>query len=155
MPVIRPIPPPTGPGTFLTWKDVIREDRISEVAVASMRVGGVRGALREADQQTRERALAAIEEALRGRVLDGEGGSPEVSCSSPAAPDNVTAVDGNRQWRYRTVSEPFSARLRDAEIRLWQERRPAGRAGDLATRLVTKRAVNERRNPRITPTRRG
>ncbi len=23
-------------------------------------------------------------------------GSPEVSCSSPAAPDNVTAVDGNR-----------------------------------------------------------
>ncbi len=22
MPVIRPIPPPTGPGTFLTWKDV-------------------------------------------------------------------------------------------------------------------------------------
>ena len=51
---------------------VIREDRISEVAVASMRVGGVREALREADQQTRERALAAIEEALRGRVLDGE-----------------------------------------------------------------------------------
>ncbi len=37
-----------------------------------MRVGGVREALREADQQTRERALAVIEEALRGHVLDGE-----------------------------------------------------------------------------------
>ncbi len=45
-------------------------------------------------------------------------GSPEVSCSSPAAPDNVTAVDGNRRWRYRTVSEPFSARLHNAAIRL-------------------------------------
>jgi SAM-dependent methyltransferase len=51
---------------------VISEDRIPEVAVASMRVGGVREALREADQQTRVRALAAIEEALRGRVVDGE-----------------------------------------------------------------------------------
>ena len=51
---------------------VISEDRISEVAVASMRVGGVREALREADQETRDRALTAIEEALRDRVLDGE-----------------------------------------------------------------------------------
>lgn len=51
---------------------VISEDQISEVAVASLRVGGVREALRDADQQTRDRALAAIEEALRGRVLDGE-----------------------------------------------------------------------------------
>jgi hypothetical protein len=51
---------------------VISEDQISEVAEASMRVGGIREALKEADQQTRDRALAAIEEALRGRVLDGE-----------------------------------------------------------------------------------
>ena len=51
---------------------VISEDRISEVAVTSVRVGGVREALREADQPTRERVLAAIEEAMRARVADGQ-----------------------------------------------------------------------------------
>jgi hypothetical protein len=51
---------------------VISEDRIPEVALASVRVGRVREMLREAGQQTRERALAAIEEALHARVQDGE-----------------------------------------------------------------------------------
>ena len=51
---------------------VISEDQIPEVAVASARAGGVREALRDADDHTRQRALAAIEQALRGRVQDGE-----------------------------------------------------------------------------------
>ena len=51
---------------------VISEDRIPEVALTSVRVGGVREALRDADQQTRERALAAIEEAMRARLHDGQ-----------------------------------------------------------------------------------
>ena len=51
---------------------VISEDRIPEVAVASARAGAVREALRDADDRTRQRALAAIEQALRGRVQDGE-----------------------------------------------------------------------------------
>jgi SAM-dependent methyltransferase len=51
---------------------VISEGRIPEVALASVRVGGVREALRDADGDTRQRALAAIEEALRARVQDGE-----------------------------------------------------------------------------------
>jgi SAM-dependent methyltransferase len=51
---------------------VISEDRIPEVALTSVRVGGVREALRDADQQTRERALAAIEEAMRARLQDGQ-----------------------------------------------------------------------------------
>jgi SAM-dependent methyltransferase len=51
---------------------VISEDRIPEVALTSVRVGGVREALRDADQQTRERAVAAIEEAMRARLQDGE-----------------------------------------------------------------------------------
>jgi SAM-dependent methyltransferase len=50
----------------------IGEDGIPEVAQASFHVGGVREALKDADDQTRERALAAIEEALRARVQDGE-----------------------------------------------------------------------------------
>jgi SAM-dependent methyltransferase len=50
----------------------ISEDRIPEVARASFRVGGVREALREADDDVRQRALAAIEQALRARVQDGE-----------------------------------------------------------------------------------
>jgi SAM-dependent methyltransferase len=50
----------------------ISEDRIPEVARASVRVGGVREALRDADDGTRQRALAAIEKALRARVQDGE-----------------------------------------------------------------------------------
>jgi len=51
---------------------VISEDQISEAALASVRVGGIRDALRDADDHTRQRALAAIEEALRARVQDGE-----------------------------------------------------------------------------------
>jgi SAM-dependent methyltransferase len=51
---------------------VIVEGQIPEVALASVRVGGVREALRDADGHTRQRALAAIEEALRARVQDGE-----------------------------------------------------------------------------------
>jgi SAM-dependent methyltransferase len=51
---------------------VISEDRIPEVALTSVRVGGVREALRDADQHTRERALAAIEEAMRARLQDGQ-----------------------------------------------------------------------------------
>ena len=51
---------------------VISEDRIPEVALTSIRVGGIREALREADDHTRQRALAAIEDALRGRAEDGE-----------------------------------------------------------------------------------
>ena len=51
---------------------VISEDRIPEVALTSVRVGGVREALRDADQQTRERALAAIDEAMRARLQDGQ-----------------------------------------------------------------------------------
>jgi hypothetical protein len=51
---------------------VISEDRIAEAAVASVRVGGLRQALRDADDQTRQRALAAIETALRARLHDGE-----------------------------------------------------------------------------------
>jgi len=51
---------------------VISEDRIPEVALTSARVGGVREALPDADQQTRERALAAIEEAMRARLQDGQ-----------------------------------------------------------------------------------
>jgi hypothetical protein len=51
---------------------VISEDQISGAALASVRVGGIRDALRDADDHTRQRALAAIEEALRARVQDGE-----------------------------------------------------------------------------------
>ena len=51
---------------------VISEGRIPEVARASVRVGAVREALRDADDDTRQRALAAIEEALRARVQDGQ-----------------------------------------------------------------------------------
>ncbi len=39
---------------------VISEDRIPEVAVTSVRVGGIRQALRDADGHTHQRALAAI-----------------------------------------------------------------------------------------------
>jgi SAM-dependent methyltransferase len=51
---------------------VISEDRIAEVAVTSVRVGGIRQMLRDADDQTRQRALAAIETALRARLHDDE-----------------------------------------------------------------------------------
>ncbi len=51
---------------------VIGEDRIPEAALASVRVGAVREMLRDAGQHTRARALAAIEQALRGRLHDGQ-----------------------------------------------------------------------------------
>jgi DNA-binding MarR family transcriptional regulator len=51
---------------------VIDEDRIPEVALTSTRVGGVRQALADADEPTRQRALAAIEAALRARLADGQ-----------------------------------------------------------------------------------
>jgi len=51
---------------------VISEAGIPEAASASVRTGAAREALRDADEQTRERALAAIEEALRARLQDGQ-----------------------------------------------------------------------------------
>jgi SAM-dependent methyltransferase len=51
---------------------VASENRIPEIAQASARVGGVREALRDADDGTRRQALAAIEGALRARAQDGE-----------------------------------------------------------------------------------
>jgi hypothetical protein len=51
---------------------VISEDRIPEAALASARAGGGGQALREADDQTRQRALTTIETALRARLHDGE-----------------------------------------------------------------------------------
>ena len=49
----------------------ITEERIAEVAATSMRVGAVREALKEADDDLRARVLAAIEDAMRQRVHDG------------------------------------------------------------------------------------
>jgi hypothetical protein len=51
---------------------VITEDRIPEVAATGARGPGGRQALRDADGETRQRALAAIETALRARLHDGE-----------------------------------------------------------------------------------
>lgn len=51
---------------------VISEERIPEVASASLRTGRVRAMLQDADERTRERALVAIEEAMRARLQDGE-----------------------------------------------------------------------------------
>jgi SAM-dependent methyltransferase len=51
---------------------VISEDEIPGAALTGVRTGGASGALRDADQQTRDRALAAIEEALRARLRDGQ-----------------------------------------------------------------------------------
>ena len=91
-----PVPDPAGPGPFSLADParvravlgaagfgsiaitphadyvVISEDRIPEVAATRARGGGVRQALRDADDQTRQRALAAIEAALRARLHDGE-----------------------------------------------------------------------------------
>lgn len=50
---------------------VIPEGRISEIALTNTRVGPVREALRDADEQTRDRARAAIEAAWRARLEDG------------------------------------------------------------------------------------
>jgi SAM-dependent methyltransferase len=51
---------------------VISEARIPETASAAIRGGAAREALRDADEPTRERALAAVEEALRARLQDGQ-----------------------------------------------------------------------------------
>ena len=51
---------------------VISEDRIPEVASTRLRTGRVRVMLQDADERTRERALAAIEEAMRARLQDGQ-----------------------------------------------------------------------------------
>ena len=51
---------------------VIPEEGIPEAVTASVQVGGVREALREADDQTRQRAVAAIDEAFRARLQAGE-----------------------------------------------------------------------------------
>jgi SAM-dependent methyltransferase len=51
---------------------VISEAGIPEAASASIRGGAAREALRDADEPTRERALAAVEEALRARLQDGQ-----------------------------------------------------------------------------------
>ncbi len=66
---------------------VINEDRIPEVALTSVRIGGVREALRDADQQT------LSERSPRSRKPCAPGSSaarcvlPEVSFSSPVMPD--------------------------------------------------------------------
>jgi SAM-dependent methyltransferase len=54
---------------------VISADRIPEAALTSVRMGGLREALQDVDQRTRERALAAIEDALRARLHDGQVGT--------------------------------------------------------------------------------
>lgn len=51
---------------------VISEAGIPEAARAGARAGAVREALQDADEPTRERALAAIEAAFRERLQDGE-----------------------------------------------------------------------------------
>jgi SAM-dependent methyltransferase len=51
---------------------VIAEDQIPEAARASTRVGGIREMLRDADERTRASALAAITEAMRARLENGE-----------------------------------------------------------------------------------
>lgn len=51
---------------------VITEDRIPEVAATGARGPGGRQALRDVDGETRQRALAAIETALRARLHAGE-----------------------------------------------------------------------------------
>lgn len=51
---------------------VITEDRIPEVAATGARGPGGRQALRDVDDETRQRALAAIETAFRARLRDGE-----------------------------------------------------------------------------------
>jgi SAM-dependent methyltransferase len=48
------------------------EDRIADVARISTRVGAAREALRDADDDTRRRAVEAVEAALRARVENGQ-----------------------------------------------------------------------------------
>ena len=51
---------------------VISETTIPEYAATSLRIGAAREALKDADEDTHRRALAAVEEALRARVEGGE-----------------------------------------------------------------------------------
>ncbi len=51
---------------------VATDDRLPAIVEASVRMGVVREALREADEATRQQVLAAIEQALRDRVDHGE-----------------------------------------------------------------------------------
>lgn len=51
---------------------VIAEVDIPEIALSRARVGAAREALRDADDQTRQLAVAAIEDAFRARVSDGQ-----------------------------------------------------------------------------------
>jgi SAM-dependent methyltransferase len=51
---------------------VVTEDRIPQMAAIATRVGAVRELLADADQSTKDRVRAAIEDALRARVEDGE-----------------------------------------------------------------------------------
>jgi SAM-dependent methyltransferase len=51
---------------------VISEERIPEVASTRLRTGRVRVMLQDADERTRGRALAAIEDAMRARLQDGQ-----------------------------------------------------------------------------------
>jgi ubiquinone/menaquinone biosynthesis C-methylase UbiE len=51
---------------------VLTEEQIPARARTSMRTGAGREALRDADEETRARALVAIEDALRARLHDGE-----------------------------------------------------------------------------------
>jgi SAM-dependent methyltransferase len=50
----------------------ITEDRISEVAFTSVRVGAAREMLRQSDEETERRAVDAVEEALHSKVEEGE-----------------------------------------------------------------------------------
>lgn len=54
--------------------DVIEvpREQIPDVARASIRMGAAREALKDADDETRARAVAAVEEALTSRLQDGE-----------------------------------------------------------------------------------
>jgi len=51
---------------------VMKSDQIPDVARTSIRVGAAREALRDADDETRARAVAAVEEALNSRLQGGE-----------------------------------------------------------------------------------
>jgi SAM-dependent methyltransferase len=51
---------------------VLTEEQIPARARTSLRTGAGREALRDADEETRARALVAVEEALRAKLLNGE-----------------------------------------------------------------------------------
>ena len=51
---------------------VMAEEEIGDIVATSIRVGAAREALREADDETRTRAVAAVEDALRARLREGQ-----------------------------------------------------------------------------------